>query len=205
MKRLSPSCRLEEKKGNDRCSLAGKDLVTFEAIVDSYVKEYRKSENDRLNALRSLHSMNAAIHCSVWDGKNGHQRMVSRHALTLMEDSLLENKANLKEYSCFSALYKVLAGFKIHGIGHLGLYDIALALGSYIGLAPDRVYLHRGTREGAKALAPLGLVKYRAETIAMTDLPAPFRRLLPREAEDCLCIYKDKIKAVVAKMITVHN
>ena len=33
----------------------------------------------------------------------------------------------------------------------------------------------------------------RRETIEMDELPAPIRKLTPREAEDFLCVYKDDL------------
>jgi hypothetical protein len=43
----------------------------------------------------------------------------------------------------------------IHSIGglrELYTYDMALRIGAFLGLAPEFVYLHRGTRAGARAL-----------------------------------------------------
>ena len=55
---------------------------------------------------------------------------------------------------------------------------------------PDRVYLHSGTREGARAL---GLAAERS-FLPMDELPPELRRLKPREVEDLLCIYKGELK-----------
>ena len=39
-----------------------------------------------------------------------------------------------------------------HGIGSLTVYDTATRIGAFLKLEPDRVYLHAGTRDGARAL-----------------------------------------------------
>jgi hypothetical protein len=55
--------------------------------------------------------------------------------------------------------------------------------------APDRVYLHRGTRAGAIAL---GFdLSTRDKTLRIDQLPRELQSLTAREAEDVLCIYKD--------------
>ena len=80
----------------------------------------------------------------------------------------------------------------IHGIGELAVYDIACRIGAFLGLSPERVYLHAGTREGARAL---GL---RGASVRKMDLPRAFGRLSPGEIEDCLCIYNADIRRLTA-------
>ncbi len=71
-------------------------------------------------------------------------------------------------------------------VGELTVYDTALRIGAHFGLEPTRVYLHAGTRVGARVLD----LDDRQSTIEMDELSAPMQRLLAREAEDLLCIYK---------------
>lgn len=87
-------------------------------------------------------------------------------------------------------------------VGPVALYDTAFRLGGYLGYLPSRVYLHGGTCEGAKALAPLGKVNHRAESIGMDDLPPTFRKLQAYEVEDCLCIYKEAIRHIVSRTVS---
>lgn len=51
---------------------------------------------------------------------------------------------------------------------------------------PERVYLHAGTKEGAKALS----LHPKGKALAMDALPEAFRVLEPWEAEDVLCLFK---------------
>ena len=76
----------------------------------------------------------------------------------------------------------------IHGIGDLTIYDTALRIGVNLGLWPTRVYLHSGTRVGARALG----LNWRAPHIEPDDCPAELQLLRPHEIEDCLCIFKDR-------------
>jgi hypothetical protein len=65
-------------------------------------------------------------------------------------------------------------------------YDTALRIGARINFRPDTIYLHRGTRQGARRL---GLTA-RGLTLQMSELPKELRVLEPEEVEDVLCIYK---------------
>jgi hypothetical protein len=80
----------------------------------------------------------------------------------------------------------------IPGIGELTVYDTAVRIGARFQLEPDRVYLHAGTRDGAKALLDVDGPR---EAIERDELPAQLRVLSPREIEDLLCIYKDALRA----------
>ena len=80
----------------------------------------------------------------------------------------------------------------VQGIGELMVYDTALRIGDRLGVTPRFVYLHAGTRAGALALGQDASRK----RLSPEELPATFRRLTPREIEDCLCIYKEAIARV---------
>jgi hypothetical protein len=73
-------------------------------------------------------------------------------------------------------------------IGELAVYDTAFRIGARFGLEHERVYVHAGTHEGARALG----FDPRWHTIEMSELPA-FERLTASEAEDVLCRYKSKL------------
>jgi hypothetical protein len=94
----------------------------------------------------------------------------------------------------FTALHEVIeaAIANISGIGELAVYDIAHRIGAYRGLHAKEIYLHAGTREGAKAL---GLPTNR-KTLPMSSLPAGLRSLSAEEAEDLLCIYRKTLACI---------
>jgi hypothetical protein len=86
----------------------------------------------------------------------------------------------------------------VPGIGELYIYDTSLRIGAKLNLYPKKVYLHAGTRRGARAL---GL---KADTsLNVPDLPSEFRCLLPYEIEDVLCIFKEGIQGISGN--THHN
>ena len=59
---------------------------------------------------------------------------------------------------------------QIKGIGELTIYDTALRIGFYLDIYPDKVYLHAGTREGAKRLIGEDKVKNK-KYLEMSELP----------------------------------
>jgi hypothetical protein len=77
----------------------------------------------------------------------------------------------------------------VRGLGELYYYDTALRIGASLRLMPRRVYLHRGTRDGAHALG----LACKADSLDPRDLPKALAVLEPREIEDFLCIYKDQL------------
>ncbi len=77
----------------------------------------------------------------------------------------------------------------IDGIAELTVYDIAHRIGAFLKLELRLVYLHRGTAKGARELG------FRGRTVEVSRLPKAFHRLSAAELEDCLCIYKDDIRA----------
>jgi hypothetical protein len=76
--------------------------------------------------------------------------------------------------------------------GELTVYDAALRIGTYreLKLEPKEIYLHAGTRKGAKTLG----FKGRRRSIRLDELPKAFYRLKPYQIEDCLCIYAKVLK-----------
>jgi hypothetical protein len=81
------------------------------------------------------------------------------------------------------------AVFRITGIGELYICDTSLRIGAKLNLFPTAVYLHPGTRAGARALG----LDDRAKMLKVSALPKPFRTLAPHELEDILCIFKDDL------------
>lgn len=80
-------------------------------------------------------------------------------------------------------------------IGDLAIYDITQRIGCYRGIEPDAIYLHRGTREGARALG----WRENSPTMPVAALRPEFQALSSAQLEDILCIYKDEIGSVVAE------
>ena len=123
----------------------------------------------------------------------GHARV-----LQAAEPRLQAIAAQLQTATSFAELHRLIDRQikPIRGIGDLAVYDIAHRIGAYLRREPEAVYLHAGTREGARALSLAG------KKIEVRELPAGLRKLSAAEIEDCLCIYKDALHGRVLRIGT---
>ena len=114
----------------------------------------------------------------------------TRGSLEDAEKRLQTASGTLSAAADFKALHKAVdnAIGKKQGLGELAVYDIAQRIGAYLGKEPKLVYLHRGVREGARALG------FHGDTLDPALLPPAFSRLTPAEIEDCLCIFKSALR-----------
>ena len=170
--------------------------MNLEAIVRHYITNYRPHKQTELNWCRRQPSLESAIKIAAkaedHRGKRySHQFRITRKAMQEASRILLEKHDVLQRCKSFHELWQRIKIFlgPVTGLGELYVYDTALRIGAFLNLLPDRVYLHAGTRTGAKAF---GIVSRHEEWIEVEELPSPLRELLPHEVEDILCIYKDK-------------
>jgi hypothetical protein len=147
-----------------------KHLILAEAILHAGMAEYFSEKSSR------------------WV-RHDHQRRLKRASLKAAVERL--RSAHLSNCASFHELFLVVQDSiaSIPGIGELMVYDTSLRIGAHLGLEADRVYLHSGTKEGARRLG-MGVG---APWIDQNRLPEPLQSLLPREVEDLLCIYKDHL------------
>ena len=130
----------------------------------------------------------AALSIASNGKRHPHQRRIPARVLQRAADTLARH--GIPACQSFDDLHRAVDDRigDIHGIGELAVYDIACRIGASFGLTPERVYLHAGTREGARALQLEG------PSVRKSDLPEEFASLSPAEIEDCLCIYKADIQ-----------
>jgi hypothetical protein len=119
-------------------------------------------------------------------------------AATLRRAHAELDQCDLNGCRSFDELFQVVSDAigNIQGIGALTIYDIACRIGAFLKLKPNRIYLHAGTRAGARAIG-LG---DGVETLEIDELPPAFRRLSASEIEDCLCIYKDELAQIARRL-----
>jgi hypothetical protein len=166
--------------------------VSHEAIIRSY----RTRNKPRLSLEKAYYqsknlpeAVEAAARARNANGKKHvHQRWIHPETLENAWQILRRHLPEIAACRNFAELLSTLEGLlaPISGVGELYLYDTALRIGAKLGVSPERVYLHRVTREGAKALS----LNYRAGSLSITDFPPPFQHLTGEELEDLLCIYK---------------
>lgn len=122
----------------------------------------------------------------IWK-RHDHQRRLKRASLEAAHGKL--KGASFSECESFHDLFltveRTIGG--IPGIGELMVYDTSLRIGANVGLLPDRVYLHSGTRRGAKQLSLPTEIGW----LLRDQLPQDLQSLAPCQVEDLLCIYKE--------------
>lgn len=123
-----------------------------------------------------------------------HQQRIPGAVLTRSANRLVRSIKHIERCESFHALFRIVrrAIGGIPGIGELTVYDTALRIGAKLDLHPDRVYLHAGTRAGAKALR----LDHGADWLSLDALPVAMRKLSPQQVEDILCIYKMDLERI---------
>lgn len=166
--------------------------MSIQACVDEYIRRFRTGAREEIGFYMKQSTLSDAIRvaatCQSANGKrHPHQRRIPGTSLRKAKQQLLEHQEALRAAQNFAELYAVIVSKigLIRGIGELAIYDIAHRIGAFLGFEPDEVYLHAGTRAGAKALG------YSGRLIKKDELPPEFAPLTAAEIEDCLCIYKD--------------
>jgi hypothetical protein len=171
-------------------------VANLRALVAEYKVDVRRDAAAELDDFRRANrtdedAISQAALAELPTGKrHSHQYRIQRAALRESRRRLLEQLPQLRLALSFDELLGQVDRIvrPIRGIGELTTYDTALKIGARFGLEPEVVYLHRGTREGARNL----WLRTRGGTLRMSDLPRELRTLKPREVEDFLCLYKDE-------------
>jgi hypothetical protein len=198
---MRPSNERRRSKGSTNCGRKDDEpLWTYEDVVMDYRNQYRPNHEHEREYYASRPSLEEAVDNAARaknsEGKrSSHQRRLKQVVLDRARRRLMA--CDFRACKSFDEIFDLVsdAVHGIHGIGPLTIYDTALKIGSFLDRHPARVYLHSGTRIGARALLD---VRGR-ETIELSEVPKAFRVLPPRQIEDCLCIYKDEIAEIASR------
>ncbi|CAI4031707.1 Exodeoxyribonuclease V beta chain [Nitrospira tepida] len=182
-------------------------LHSFKEVVQDYIARYRDRANNELASFQMLNSLDEAVERAARaevDGgrKHDHQWRIPEAVLARAGKELLAKRAQIRKCTGFDSLIELVettAG-SIRGFGELAIYDTAVRIGARLGMEPEFVYLHRGTRKGAKALGLASGGKY----LKVGELPAEFTKLRPHEIEDCLCIYAKELARLKRASVNVR-
>jgi hypothetical protein len=196
-----PTCRRRNSTPTLGCGPARKDCRspdsngdTLDALVADYLRRFAPDAagEERFFGTRDVDAEGAAVRAALSLDQRGmlhpHQWRLG-HDLTKKMAGVLRSRAKklAMSNSFDDLLTRIEAIFaEMHRVGELAAYDVAHRLGAYLGLVPERVYLHAGTRAGARALG----LDHRARSIAPEFLPRVLHRLTPAQVEDFLCLYK---------------
>jgi hypothetical protein len=191
----------KRKPTPSNCAAPNLRSRTLREVVTYYRRDHRAAlmELEFYRRCRSFEdAVRAAALSTNGNGKHPYQWRIPLGLLRRAAARLSRATSALKRSPDFDEVIRIVdkeAG-SIRGIGDLAVYDFALRIGARLRRLPERVYLHAGTREGAKAL---GLNVRGRASVEMQELPRTLRRLKAWEAEDVLCIFKDEFPKVFAR------
>lgn len=168
-------------------------MPTLEELVHEYVDgDHFCRCDDELRIFEGLPLAQAISLAALsgFDGKrHSHQRRLMASTLREARARLLDALPRIQPVASFGELYQVVTAVfaPIWGAGSLYTYDVARRVGTALSIEPDMVYLHAGTREGAKHLGVHG------DQAPISAFPKALHRLTPGQAEDFLCIFKGRL------------
>lgn len=187
-----PPCQIPPPSGCKPSRISAN--ASLATLVRRFRHEHCSRADGELHYFRTMPSFELAIqHAALAENERSkrydHQRRHSRSTLQRAQRAIIEIAHALRSARCFDDLHELLkqAIYPIHGLKEMYTYDTALRLGAYLRLRPERVYLHRGTRDGARALG----LDATNDSLAMSELPNELQSLSAVEAEDFLCIFKN--------------
>jgi len=172
-------------------------LTTLARIVRHYREKFKPDAEAELDDFRDARSLadvlnRAGMAINSQGDKFPHQWRIKCDALPKARQALIAAAGRIRACHTFDSLIHIVSSTagQVNGIGDLYVYDTSLRIGSYLGLYPDTVYLHAGTKDGAKFLN----LSVRRPSIPRNEFSPELRRLQAWEIEDILCIYKNRFK-----------
>ena len=178
--------------------------AVFPETMALIVEHYRRDTPRREAETRWWRAEGLPLDVAIWRAARAeldsgvihpHQRRLGRARLALCAATLGGITAELARAETFFDLHRAIhrAFTMLQGVGELAPYDATDRLAHHLGLAPTLVYLHTGSRIGARRLMGGRLPRHEAWSVFRRDMPEGLRALDERELEDVLCIYKDHL------------
>ncbi len=171
--------------------------MSLRAIVDAYIRRFRPQAKRELDFFGEQPTLLLAIeNAAMAVNANGkmfhHQRRLGKASLQQARNILVAHANAMEGVKDFDELISLVDALlaPVPGIGELYIYDTSLRIGSKLHMFPEYVYLHRGTRAGARALGKSGKERF----LEVNSLPPEFQALEPHEIEDALCIFEDVLR-----------
>lgn len=152
--------------------------------------------------------------------RHPHQYRMPTSTILAVNKLLQKERSHLQDIKDFDSLhdevkscikkYNINKSKVIKGFGNLAIYDFSLRFGKQLGLYPDKVYVHAGTWDGAKALEKLNVLKtiiknkntfQRIPILQFYESGAceGFKKLNASQIEDFLCVYHKFLEELTEK------
>lgn len=181
------------------CRPAHESFKSLEDIVAHYRANYQERAARELRYFQIQPTLMRAVReAGLARGASqkrlSHQRRIPPQALVKGEHQLQRALVKLKKATDFAEIFDIVEQVmrSIRGLSELAVYDTALRIAAWRHLEPRRVYLHSGTRIGARNLG----LNHRARSLQIRECPAALWKLRAHEVEDVLCIYKNAFRYI---------
>jgi hypothetical protein len=150
---------LEERFDCDMTRTSRTAAAGLEALVDDYIQWFRPERERELSQFRSARTDEDAISDAALarlpDGKK-HRHQCRNPPASLKESRrlLLDNLSQVRDTTSFQELIELVDHLirPLDRMGEMVVYDTALRIGARFGREPEKVYVHRGTRDGIRKL-----------------------------------------------------
>lgn len=173
-------------------------------IISDYFSKHHQGSLIEKNFFESRRTLQEAISYAALardeESKFSHQYRVQNQSLEESRSRLLRAAYRIQACQTFHELYMLVESLilPVPGIGALTVYDTALRIGFWMRLEPEYIYLHAGTREGARNLG----LPVNSAYLEMHQIPKALRNLTPDQIESIFCIYKNSFSSKAATIST---
>ena len=196
---------IENKKENKGLTFGVKENTAYSEIIQDYKLRFinRITGYNIISYCKNSPDIQTAIirACKSRDQYNKrfpHQkRYIKEATLEILKNKLLNKSNDINSVNNFDDLFNIIVNTGVfkNGVNSLTVYDVALRIGFYLNIFPERIYLHAGTRTGVENLLNKKIKEY---FIFKNDLQEPFKScdLTEYQLEDLFCEYKLKIQEI---------
>ena len=166
--------------------------MDFTRLVVLFKGRKNSQQKAEMEFYRGMKSLKEAVEAAALARTPGgtmhpHQCRQGADVLARAKAKLIPRLEDIRRCKSFDELHDLVRELttEVDRFGPLSVYDTAFRIGIKLGLFPTKIYLHTGTRAGAKALG----LDVRNGSLKVKDLPREMWVLKPYEAEDFLCIF----------------
>lgn len=195
-------CNSEVIRGCSKVSKHNrKKYMTMTEIVSFYRTTYFQSAENEKAWFADCPSIKAAIRKAISSELNNssklmssHQRRIGRKRLKAVTHHYVNKAEKYRLAKSFDEVMKITESVilpKGARIGELARYDFSERIGAFLNLEPQDIYLHSGTRIGARRLGykEKSQISY---SVIVSD-HSELKGLAARHIENLLCIFKNNL------------
>jgi hypothetical protein len=173
-------------------------MTKLDRAVDEFMADPANADTEERALFENAPSLEAAITHATHGTRPDSSKTalkVSRGPVSAKDrgcEALILDGERLRASKDFHELFTLVKGManRMGGLGEVWVYDVSVRIAAYLGKAPDRIYLHGGTREGARAFK----IASTRESISKFELPRPLRKMPCHMIEDFLSKKKKELR-----------